>query len=166
MQVLYEHKAEMTLIGYSTKIRHDEGCVRCPEFWEKEYSKKYARLWRTMRPETPTEKAILENEIGMFAICEDGADSFEYWIAGLYRGGDVPTGLKLCTIPESDWAMFSTKGALPDALQRLSAHVFNEWLPNEGGCYACGSTMLEVYTAGDMQSPDYESGIWVPVKLK
>lgn len=24
--------------------------------------------------------------------------------------------------------------------------------------------MLEVYSAGDMQSPDYECGIWVPVR--
>lgn len=23
--------------------------------------------------------------------------------------------------------------------------------------------MLEVYSAGDMQSPDYECGIWVPI---
>ena len=24
--------------------------------------------------------------------------------------------------------------------------------------------MLEVYSAGDMQSPDYECGIWVPIR--
>ena len=27
-----------------------------------------------------------------------------------------------------------------------------------------GNTMLEVYTPGDMQAPDYECGIWVPVE--
>ena len=26
--------------------------------------------------------------------------------------------------------------------------------------------MLEVYSAGDMRSPDYECGIWVPVRRK
>ena len=26
------------------------------------------------------------------------------------------------------------------------------------------NTMLEVYSAGNMQSPDYECGIWVPVE--
>ena len=29
---------------------------------------------------------------------------------------------------------------------------------------ANGSAALEVYSAGDPQSLDYESGIWVPVK--
>ena len=28
---------------------------------------------------------------------------------------------------------------------------------------ANGSAMLEVYSPGDMQSPDYEFGIWVPI---
>ena len=26
-----------------------------------------------------------------------------------------------------------------------------------------GNAMLEVYSPGDMQSPDYECGIWVPI---
>ena len=50
------------------------------------------------------EQALLENRIGRFAICEQKADCFEYWIAGLYRGGAVPEGLKLYSFPESDWA--------------------------------------------------------------
>lgn len=48
------------------------------------------------------EQALLENRIGQFAICEQKADCFEYWIAGLYRGGAVPEGLKLYRFPESD----------------------------------------------------------------
>ena len=58
----------MTLIGFSTIIRPNEGYIKCPEFWNKEYSQKYARLWRIMKPETPTQKAILENGIGTFLI--------------------------------------------------------------------------------------------------
>ena len=65
------------------------------------------------QPETPVEQALLENRIGRFAICEQKADCFEYWIAGLYRGGAVPEGLKLYRFPESDWAVFSCKGPAP-----------------------------------------------------
>ena len=43
MQVIYEHKLAMTLIGFSTTIRPNEGYVKCPEFWDKEYTQKYAR---------------------------------------------------------------------------------------------------------------------------
>lgn len=164
MNVTYEHKSAMTFIGFSTAIRPEEGYVKCPAFWDTEYSRKYMRLWQTMKPDTDIEKAILENRIGMFAICDEKDDSFEYWIAGLYEGGDVPEGLKLYTFPESDWAMFSAKGALPKSLQDLNTQVWQEWYPNEGQKYkGSGNAMLEVYSAGNMQSPDYECGIWVPI---
>lgn len=164
MNVTYEHKPAMTFIGFSTSIRPEEGYQKCPEFWDKEYSQKYARLWQTMQPETPVEQAILENGVGLFAICDEKEGSFEYWIAGLYKGGHVPEGLKLYTFPESDWAMFSAKGALPKSLQDLNTQVWQEWYPKEGQKYmGNGNAMLEVYSPGDMQSPDYECGIWVPI---
>ena len=164
MNVTYEHRGAMTFIGYSTSIRMEEGYQKCPEFWEKEYTRRYARLWQTMAPETPVERAILDNEVGLFAICDEREGSFEYWIAGLYRGGEVPEGLRLCTFPESDWAMFSARGPLPGSLQALNTQIWQEWYPGEGQKYrGNGSAMLEVYSPGDMQSPDYECGIWVPV---
>ena len=76
----------------------------------------------------------------------------------------MPEGLKLYTFPESDWAMFSAKGPLPGSLQSLNAQVWQEWYPGEGQkSRGNGSAMLEVYSPGDMQSPDYECGIWVPI---
>ena len=165
MNVTYEKKEAMTFIGYHTEIRPDEGYVKCPEFWEKEYNQKYARLWQTMKPESPVEKAILENHIGMFAICAESENGFDYWIAGLYQGGEVPNGLELYSFPESSWAVFSAKGPMHGALQTLNTYVWQEWFPNEGQKYqANGMATLEVYSECDPQSPDYECGIWVPVK--
>lgn len=164
MNVTYEHKPAMTLIGFSTAIRLEEGYQKCPEFWDKAYNQKYARLWQTMTPETAVEKAILDNGIGLFAICNQQGDSFEYWIAGLYQGGAVPEGLELFSFPERDWAVFSAKGPLPGSLQALNTQVWQEWYPGEGQKYqSSGTIMLEVYSPGNMQSPDYECGIWVPV---
>jgi AraC family transcriptional regulator len=49
-------------------------------------------------------------------------------------------------------------------LQTLNTAVWQEWFPNEGQNYrANGTATLEVYSAGNPQSPDYECGIWVPV---
>lgn len=167
MKLQYEHKPAMTLIGFSTMIKSGEGYVRCPEFWDKEYAQKYARLWQTKNPETPMERAILKNSIGRFAICDEKEDGFAYWIAGLYQGDEVPEGLALYTFPESDWAIFSAKGPLPGSLQNLNTSIWQEWYPNEGRQYmGNGNAMLEVYAPGDMQSIDYECGIWVPVKRK
>ena len=145
MNVKYEYKSAMIFIGFSTSISPEEGYIKCPEFWDKEYSQKYARLWQTMKPETQDEKAILENSIGMFAICDEKDGFFEYWIAGLYKGGEVPNGFKLYAFPESEWAMFSTKGPLPNSLQELNTKVWQEWYPNEGQKYmGNGNAMLEV----------------------
>ena len=164
MKVTYEHKPAITLIGYSTSIHPEEGYQKCQEFWNLEYAQKYARLWQTMEPETPVEKAILETGIGMFAICDEKEGSFDYWIAGLYKGGEVPEGLKLFTFEESYWAVFSSKGPLPDSLQKLNTEVWQQWYPNDGKKYmGNGNAMLEVYSAGDMQSADYECEIWIPI---
>lgn len=79
----------------------------------------------------------------------------------------MPEGLMLYTFPESDWAMFSAKGSLPNSLQSLNDRVWKEWYPGEGQKYQRnGNAMLEVYAAGDMQSPDYECGIWIPLQEK
>ena len=165
MNVVYEHKKEFPLIGYYTNIASGEGYEKCPKFWEEEYSGKYAHLWQTMQPQTGVEKAILDNGIGMYAICADSENGFAYWIAGEYKGGEVPEGLEIFSFPESDWAIFTAKGPLPASLQTLNTQVWQEWFPNEGQKYgANGKATLEVYSAGDMQSENYECGIWIPIK--
>ena len=70
----------MTFIGYHTEISPEEAYQKCPEFWDKEYAAKYVRLWQTMQPENAVEKAILDNGIGMYAICTEGENGFTYWI--------------------------------------------------------------------------------------
>ena len=165
MNVRYEKKPEMTFIGYHTEIRPEEGYQKCPEFWDKEFAEKYERLWKTMKPETEIEKAILDNGIGTFAICSESENGFLYWIAGLYKGGDVPEGLELYSFPASAWAIFTAKGPMPGSLQTLNTEVWQEWFPNEGQkVKANGKATLEVYSSGNPQSPDYECGIWVPVQ--
>ncbi len=166
MNVTYEHKSALTLIGFHTEIAPDEGYRKCPEFWDREYNEKYARLWATMKPETPVEAAILENGIGTYAVCAENETGFSYWIAGPFGGGDVPGGLELFTFPESDWAIFTAKGPLPGSLQTLNTQVWNEWAPGVGKLYEIAPSTLEFYSAGNPQSPDYECGIWVPITKK
>ena len=44
MEVTYEHRPALTFIGFSTAICPEEGYQKCPEFWDREYARKYARL--------------------------------------------------------------------------------------------------------------------------
>ena len=62
------------------EISPEEAYQKCPEFWDKEYAAKYVRLWQTMQPENAVEKAILDNGIGMYAICTEGENGFTYWL--------------------------------------------------------------------------------------
>lgn len=163
--IRYEHKSEVQFIGFARIIRAGEGYIKCPEFWD-EFNQKFVDLWKTKSPKNDVEKAVLENNVGMFAVCVNNSDKdFEYFIAGLYHGGVVPEGMKIFTYPESDWAVFSTKGAIPASLQALNKYVWESWLPTEGAARKANvSVDVEYYSMGNPQCDDYESGIWMPVK--
>ncbi len=167
LQPVITHRKDFTVIGFSIVIEHDEGAAKCPEFWS-EYSQRYARLFQTMKPETPEEQAVIDNRIGQYAVCrclksegQDGA--FEYMICGEYKGGAVPEGMKLLTIPESDWAEFRCKGALPKSLQSLYDAAYTGWLKSHPEYQGLGID-IEAYTPGNPAAPDYECSLILPVK--
>ena len=168
LQPVIRHHGEFTVIGYSIVIPNEEGFRKCPEFWDKEYSRRFARLFQTMKPETLEEQAVFDNKIGQYAVCrclksegQDGA--FEYMICGKYLGGPVPDGMKLLTIPESDWAEFRCRGALPKSLQDLYAAAYGSWLKDHPEYREFGIN-IERYSPGNPAEPDYECGLVIPVK--
>ena len=167
IQPVIRHHNELTVIGYSTVIRSGEGNTKCPEFWN-EYAQKFARLFQTMKPETPEEQAVIDNSIGQYAVCrclksEGQGDAFEYLICGEYKCGPVPEGMKLITLPESDWAEFRCKGALPKTLQDLYAAAYGTWLKDNTEYQGLGID-IESYTPGNPAAPDYECSLILPVK--
>jgi predicted transcriptional regulator YdeE len=167
MNVKLEHKEAFQVIGFSAHIRPEEGYVKCPEFWEREYAQKYARLFATMKPENEAEQAILDNRIGMLALCIEGKDDFEYMIAGVYQGGAVPEGMKIFDFAESDWAVFTAKGSLPASLQQLNTEIWQTWYPTEGQAFEPnGGATVEYYSVGNQLAADYECGMWIPVRRK
>ena len=167
IQPVVSHHKEFTFIGFSTVIRYEEGFRKCPEFWNEQYVQRFARLFQTMKPETPEEQAVFDNKIGQYAVCRclksEGYDEFEYMICGEYMGGDVPEGMKLLTIPESDWAEFRCKGALPNSLHDLYAAAYDIWLKKHPEYQGLGID-IESYPPGNPADPDYEFALIIPVK--
>jgi len=168
IQPVIRHQSEFTVIGYSIVIENGDGGTKCPEFWNEQYARRFARLFQTMKPETPEEQAVIDNSIGRYAVCRclksEGRDgAFEYMICGEYRGGPVPEGMKLFTLPESDWAEFRCKGALPKALQDLYAVAYGTWLKDHPEYQGLGID-IEVYAPGNPAAPDYECTLILPVK--
>lgn len=102
---------------------------------------------------------------GCFGICADMYnDGFDYWIA-VASSKQCPPGLSEMVVPASTWAIFEVTGAMPAAIQEAWGRIFSEWFPASGYEHA-KSPELEVYLAGNTDSPDYKSEIWIPVVKK
>ena len=74
-------------------------------------------------------------------------------IAGLYKGGLVPEGMKLFTFPKLEWAKFKCFGPLPKALQDLNTKIFREWLPVNAEYEMSAGFNIEYYTKGELLQP-------------
>ncbi len=163
MNVKFKHQGMMVFIGYSTSINKDEGTIKCPIIWE-EFNQRFKDILNHQPPKNELEQAVFDYGIGTYGICIDSSDHFDYWICGRYEGGSIPQGLKLITFLESDWAIFETKGKLPDSIQSLTSQILNDWFKNEGKNHLPKKiAMIEVYPSLDMDSDEYESKILVPI---
>lgn len=106
----------------------------------------------------------------IFGICYGGnltdEKSFDYSIGAMCDDNcQVPEGFRIDEIPARTWAVFEVRGAMPEAIQKLWHDICAEFFPTSD--YQPTYEMdVEVYTAGDMTSPDYRSEIWVPVVKK
>lgn len=114
--------------------------------------------------------SITENRDYIFGICYGGdltdKKTFDYSIAAVYNDNtDIPDGFRVNEIPARTWAVFECVGAMPNAMQETWHKICAEFFPTAS--YEPTYEMdIEAYPAGEMNSPDYKSEIWVPVKEK
>ena len=157
-----------TVIGFAGVFDGETAYIEIPKFWD-EIRVKYANnVWKGNAPANAIEKAIADNGIGEYGVCVDdiGGGSFRYIVAGIYKGGEVPEGLTVYELPDSDWAIFDCFGQNPKALQEVNTKIFREWMPGNPDFEFPGRVNIEWYGAEDPNSPDYHSAIWIPVKKK
>ncbi len=106
---------------------------------------------------------------GAIGFCEaenPEAHEFRYGIGFEYSEGlTLPEGFELVTVPAGTWAVFKCVGPMPESIQETWKRVYSEWLPQAEYELVPGIDM-EVYTEGDIHSPDYVSEVWIPVKKK
>lgn len=90
---------------------------------------------------------------------------FDYGIAALYGGGEVPKGFRVSEIPARTWAVFECHGAMLEVIQETWLKICAEFFPTAS--YQPTYEMdIEAYTEGDMSDRLYYSEIWVPVEKK
>lgn len=164
MDYTIQNMESFQLIGFSKTFSETDSYEKIPLFWaefaQNCQQQKYSADWMA---------ALLRYKIGQFGICIDTNrdGTFRYMIAGKYDGGAVPDGMELYTLPAFTWAVFRCVGPLPAALQTINTRIFKEWLPGNPRYELADGYSVEWYSENpDMQSPDYESAIWIPVQEK
>lgn len=55
---------------------------------------------------------------------------------------------------------------MPKTLQNVNTQIFREWLPGIPDYEMAAGCSIEWYDNGPMNSEDYKSAIWIPVKRK
>ena len=71
-------------------------------------------------------------------------------------------GLSIKEISEAEYAIVPVKGPIPASIQHAWKYVLEVFFPETGYRHS-GAPDFEVYTEGDMSSPDYQMELWIPV---
>ncbi|WP_196598365.1 AraC family transcriptional regulator [Pectinatus frisingensis] len=167
MDYTVEKEAAFRMAGLPKVVDVSSSYREIPVLWDEFYRKYHYR--QGVRLTDETEQAICDHQIGEYGVCLDDLPEkgkFRYLIAGIYTGGRVPSELDIVDFPAMEWAKFRCMGPLPAALQAVNTIIFKEWLPNNPEYEICMGASLERYTKSDIQSVDYISEIWIPVKRR
>ncbi|MEZ7635496.1 GyrI-like domain-containing protein [Streptococcus sp. 27098_8_70] len=71
-------------------------------------------------------------------------------------------GLFIKDIPAAEYAIVPVKGAIPASIHHAWKYVLEVFFPETDYRHS-GAPDFEVYTEGDMSSPDYQMELWIPV---
>ncbi|HYW85676.1 MAG TPA: AraC family transcriptional regulator [Spirochaetia bacterium] len=166
MEFRIEKREEFAVTGVTIRASTENGANlrEIPGFWDKCTSEGQVKS---------LERAIPANaRMGVMGICvndfDDKTNTFTYLI-GIERPADaaareaLPRGCVDVAVPAGTWAVFSSRGPLPGAIQQVWKRVYTEWFPASGYEHA-SSPDLEVYSIGDTRAADYYCEVWLPVR--
>ncbi|MGC5289253.1 GyrI-like domain-containing protein [Micromonospora sp. DT231] len=91
---------------------------------------------------------------------EEGAE-LDYW-HGVVTGAVPPEDLDALPVPAGNWAVFTTSGAFPQAVQHLWRDVFTQWFPSNPYRSRPGPEISRVRVSADGAQADAE--LWIPVE--
>ena len=159
MDYRIEKRDAFTVIGQVEEMTTKDG----------ENSHRIPKLWLESNANGTTDKLL---EIGvdkdLLGICSDmnhEKEVFSYWIAVEAAPDTEPQGFATKVIPAASWAVFTSVGPMPDAIQQVWARIFQEWFPATGYEHT-GGPEFELYLPGRPDAEDYRCEVWIPVMKK
>ncbi|TBL70779.1 AraC family transcriptional regulator [Paenibacillus thalictri] len=152
-------KPAFTIVGKSIEVSMKEGenFREIPRFWQQSNSDGTVAKLCALAPD--------KDVLGVCLSSGHHKETFYYAIA-IESSADAAGGEFTATpIPALSWAVFTSVGPMPGAIQNVWKRIFGEWFPATGYEHADGPE-LEVYPPGDTQAENYRCEIWVPIIKK
>lgn len=113
-------------------------------------------------PENPFMKGLL----GICFSSELNAKQFPYGIGVEYDGRKVDDDLEIITVPAHTYAVFTSKGKMPDAFIETYNRIVTEFFPQSTQYEYAEEIEFEVYSSDDVSNPNYQCEIWIAVNEK
>ncbi|MGW2155815.1 GyrI-like domain-containing protein [Nonomuraea sp. NPDC001699] len=113
------------------------------------------------------EKLSDQEPYGIVAVCDDmepgraEGDELDYH-HGVITSAAAPEGTTTLAVPAGTWAVFTTSGPAPRAIQELWRDVFTEWFPSNPYRTRTGPEILRIQLSPDKTEADAE--LWLPVE--
>ncbi|ARX80801.1 AraC family transcriptional regulator [Streptomyces alboflavus] len=113
------------------------------------------------------EKLSDQEPHGVVAICDDldpsRAEGTELdYYQGVITSAAAPDGTTVLPVPAGTWAVFTTSGPAPQAIQELWRDVFTQWFPSNPYRSRPGPEILRTRMSPDKTEADAE--LWLPVE--
>ncbi|MER7480375.1 AraC family transcriptional regulator [Streptomyces sp. NPDC126510] len=106
---------------------------------------------------------------GLVAVCDDldpsraeGTELDYYHAVITSDPAPAPEGTTALPVPPGTWAVFTTSGPAPQAIQRLWRDVYTEWFPSNPYRTRPGPEILRARMSPDGTEADAE--LWLPVE--
>lgn len=109
------------------------------------------------------EKPVMKGLLGICFSAELNAKQFPYGIGVEYDGRKVDDDLEIVTIPAHTYAVFTSKGKMPDAFIETYQRIVTEFFPQSTQYEYAESVEFEVYSSNDVSDPNYKCEIWIAV---
>ncbi|MEV0096875.1 AraC family transcriptional regulator [Streptomyces sp. NPDC050738] len=113
------------------------------------------------------EKLSDQEPHGIVAVCDDldpsraeGTELDYYY--GVVTSESAPENMATLPVPAGTWAVFTTSGPAPEAIQVLWRDVFTEWFPSNPYRSRPGPEILRMRMSADGSEADAE--LWLPVE--
>ncbi|KGE18528.1 AraC family transcriptional regulator [Paenibacillus wynnii] len=150
-------KGTFTVIGKSWEVTCRDG----------ENSRRIPQIWQEVNADGTSDKIMeiggKEDILGICIQMEPANENFYYWIAAESGSDNDPQGFESTVIPAATWAVFTSTGPMPHAIQNVWKRIYEEWFPATGYEHT-GGPDFELYPPGDPGADDYRCEVWIPVK--